>query len=302
MLDLILRSGSFVFIIFLGWFLRKVGFFKREDFTILARITIRVTLPCTIITSFAGKEFDLSLLSLAFIALGCGIVYMLLGYLLNRKGSPERRAFGVLNLAGYNIGTFVIPFAQAFLDPICVIVFSLFDTGNAFIGLGGAYSVASMVQDGRGFSPKRIIKALLTSPPFVCYIVMLLMNLGKLPVPDFVLSVAQIGANANAFMAMLTIGVGFQLQAEKSQLWILSKMLLVRYGVAAVVAAAFYFLLPFSLEVRQALVILAVSPIASAATGFTGELKNDVGLSSALNSLSIVISIVLIITLILIMA
>ena len=57
-------------------------------------------------------------------------------------------------------------------------------------------------------------------------------------------------------------------------------------------SAAFYFLLPFSIEIRQTLAILAFSPIASIVPAFTAELKEDVGLSSAINSMSIIISIV----------
>ena len=56
-------------------------------------------------------------------------------------------------------------------------------------------------------------------------------------------------------------------------------------------------MLPFSLEIRQALVILAFSPIGSAVPPFTAELKGDVGLSSAINSIAIVISIVIIVAL-----
>lgn len=52
MLDILLRAGSFVTIILLGFLLRKIGFFQREDFSLLSKITIRVTLPCAIITSF----------------------------------------------------------------------------------------------------------------------------------------------------------------------------------------------------------------------------------------------------------
>ena len=131
---------------------------------------------------------------------------------------------------------------------------------------------------------------------------MLLMNLVHLSVPTFVLSVAEIGANANAFMAMLMIGVGFQLElGDKSKLGTIVKLLMIRYGLAAVFSLVFYFLLPFSLEVRQALVILAFSPISSAIPGFTQELKGDVGLSSALNSLTMVISIVIIVILLLVM-
>lgn len=68
-----------------------------------------------------------------------------------------------------------------------------------------------------------------------------------------------------------------------------------------VLALCYYFLLPFALEVRQALVILAFSPIGSAIPVFTAELKGDVGLSSVINSVSIVISIVIIVTLLVVM-
>ena len=293
MLDILMRAGSFVAVILLGYFLKKIGFFKQEDFTILSRITIRITLPAAIITSFAGKQIDMALLSLVLLAIGCGLLYMAMGFFLNRKKTREERAFAILNLPGYNIGTFVIPFAQSFLGPMGVVATSLFDTGNAVICLGGAFSVASMVKDGSGFSVKRIGKALARSVPFVTYVLMLLLNLVHLPVPGFILSCAGIIANANAFMAMLMIGVGFKLEGDRSQIRTIVRMLSIRYGIATVLALIFYFVLPFELEIRQALVILAFSPIGSAVPGFTGEMKGDVGLSSALNSLAIVISIII---------
>lgn len=301
MADILMRAGSFVSIILLGYFLKKIGFFKQEDFTILSRITIRITLPATIITSFAGKEIDMAMLSLVFLAIGCGLIYIAIGFLINRRKPKEQQAFEMLNLPGYNIGTFVIPFAQSFLGPLDVIAVSLFDTGNAVICLGGAYSLASMVKEGNGFSLRRIGKALASSVPFVCYVIMLTMNLLKIPVPNLVLSAAGIIGNANAFMAMLMIGVGFKLEGSKSQTGTVVKLLAIRYGVAAVFALIFYYLLPFALEVRQALVILVFSPIGSAVPGFTGELKGDVGLSSALNSIAMVISIVIIVVLLLVM-
>lgn len=293
MLDIFMRAGCFVGIILMGYFLKRIGFFKDEDFTVLSRITIRITLPCTIITSFSGKSIDPAMLSLTAIAIGCGFIYVGIGYLVNRRNSRDDQAFEMLNLAGYNIGTFVIPFAQSFLGSLGVIAVSLFDTGNAMICLGGAFSLACMVKDGGKFSFKRIGKALATSVPFVCYVTMLLLNLLKLQLPRFVLNFAEIVGNANAFMAMLMIGVGFRLEKNNSQTKRILRMLAIRYGVATVFALIFYFCLPFALEVRQALVILAYSPIGSAVPGFTGEMKGDVGLSSALNSMTIVISIVI---------
>lgn len=301
MLDIVMRAGCFVGIILLGYFLKRIGFFKDEDFTVLSKITIRITLPCTIITSFAGKTIDPAMLSLTAIAIGCGVVYMTIGYVVNRRNGREQQAFEMLNLTGYNIGTFVIPFAQSFLGSLGVIAVSLFDTGNAVICLGGAFSLACMVKDGGGFSFKRIGKALATSVPFVCYVTMLLMNLMSLQVPQFVLSFAGIVGNANAFMAMLMIGVGFRLEKDGTQTRRILRMLAIRYGVATIFALIFYFVLPFALEVRQALVILAYSPIGSAVPGFTGEMKGDVGLSSALNSIAIVISIIITVILLAVM-
>lgn len=301
MLDILTRAGCFVAIIVLGYFLKKIGFFKQEDFTILSRITIRITLPAAIITSFGGKEIDLSLLILVLLGLGCGVIYICLGFFSNLHKSKEQRAFDMLNLAGYNIGTFVIPFAQSFLGPMGVIATSLFDTGNAVVCLGGAYSLARMVQEGQGFSLKRLLQSLLRSVPFVCYVIMLGMNLLRISVPGPVMSCAEIIGSANAFMAMLTIGVGFKLEGDRSQISTIVRLILIRYGIGAILAALFFFCLPFELEVRQALVILALSPIGSAVPAFTGELKGNVGLSSALNSISIVISIVIIVSLLMVM-
>ena len=301
MLDILTRAGSFIGIIVLGYCLKRIGFFKQEDFTILSRITIRITLPATIVTSFAGKEIDPSMLSLSFLAIICGLIYVAFGFLINRKNSKEQQAFEMLNLPGYNIGTFVIPFAQSFLGSLGVIAVSLFDTGNAVICLGGAFSLACMVKDGRGFSVKRIVKALSKSVPFVFYITMLMLNLAKIRIPDFIVSFAGTIGNANAFMAMLMIGVGFELGGEKSQIKTIVKLLSIRYGLATLFSLIFYFVLPFPLEVRQALVILAYSPIGSAVPGFTGEMKGDVGLSSALNSIAMVISITITVILLFVM-
>ena len=224
--------------------------------------------------------------------IGCGVLYICLGFLLNRKNSREQKAFEILNLPGYNIGCFSMPFAQSFLGPMGVIATSLFDSGNAFICLGGAFGVASSVKDGKGFDVKRIFKALSRSVPFMTYLLMVVMNLLHIRVPGVVVECASIIGGANSFMAMFMIGVGFKLTlGDRGQLAKIVKILVTRYGVGAVLAVIFYFLLPFELQVRQALVILAFSPIGTAVPPFTAELGGDAGLSSAINSMAIVISI-----------
>lgn len=301
MQNILIQSFCYVAIIILGIVLRRLGFFKAEDFTVLSKIAIRITLPASIVVSFSEQTFDVSLLMITLLSLGCGALYMFLGYLLRPRASMDKKAFSLLNLAGYNIGNFTMPFTRDFLGPLGAITTSIFDTGNAFVCLGGAFGIAASIQDGRGFSFRTLAKKLLTSVPFLCYVVMMTLNLARIRLPAPVISWARIMGNANAFIAMLMIGVGFKLTGGKDQTGYIVKHLLVRYSVAAVLAAIFYFLLPFQLEVRQALVILVFSPIASAAPAFTGELKSDVGLSSAINSISIICSIVIIVFLLTVM-
>ena len=301
MLDILLKAGCYIAIIILGMVLRAVGFFKEEDFPVLSKIVVKVTLPAAIISSAAGRELDPSLLTLALLGFGGGVIYMITGYLICRSKGKNWQAFGLLNLPGYNIGTFALPFTQSFLGATGVLATSLFDVGNAFICLGGAYGVASAIKAGHGFDWKRVAKALSRSAPFLVYVITTSMNLCHIPIPGFIASTASIIAGGNAFMAMLMIGVGFKLDLDRSQLGMIAKMIAARFSIAAVLALAFYFLLPFPLEVRQTLVILAFAPIGSAVPGFTEELGEDVGLSCSINSVSILISIVIIVTLLVVM-
>lgn len=294
MADILIRAGCFIAIILLGALLRKIGVFQRSDFNVLSKLLLKVALPATIISGFAGKTIDASLLSLALLGLGAGLLYMGLAWLLNRKQSKDRLAFDLVNLSGYNIGTFTLPFAQAFLGPAGVVVISLFDIGNACICLGGSSSVAKMVKDGSKFSLKRLGLNLARSAPLVCYLLMTVLSLAGVTLPSPIFSLAEIIGSSTAFLAMFMIGIGFRLETDRTQLGRILRHLAVRYGVAILLALLFWFVLPFDQIVRKVLVILVFSPIGSAAPAYTSELEGDVGLSSAINSMAIVISIVVI--------
>lgn len=295
MAEILMKAGSFIAIIILGYVLRRRGFFKEEDFYVLSRIVLKITLPAAIVTNFAGIDMKPSMLLMSLLGLGGGIILTGMAFLISAGKNGEEKAFNIINLTGYNIGNFTMPFAQSFLGPLGVVATSLFDSGNALVCLGGTYSVAVMAKGEKGkFSIMPIIKTLLSSVPFDAYLLMTVLSLLHLSLPAPMVSFTGIIANGNAFMAMLMLGVGFKMTLDKSRMGKIIQILFIRYSVSIALAAAFYFLLPFELEYRQALAILALSPIASAAPAFTGDLDGDIGLASAVNSISIVISIVLI--------
>lgn len=301
MLEILTKACSFVAIILLGHVLRTIQFFKEEDFQVLSKIVLKITLPAAIVYSLAGKEIDPSLLFISLIGLMAGMVYIGVMIVLNLSNTKEARAFDVLNTTGYNIGNFTLPFVQSFLGASGVLAVSLFDTGNAVVCLGGAYSIAFLIHSGEPFDIRKIISRLAHSVPFLAYFIMLILGLLRLPLPASVVTFAGIISNANAFLAMLMLGVGFKLSGDKSQLRRIAKILTVRYSFALLFALLCFFLLPIELEYRQALALTLFSPIASAAPAFTAEMKEDAGLASAVNSISILVSIACIVVLLLIM-
>ena len=295
MAEILMKAASFVAIIAMGYCLRRAGFFKESDFGLLSKIVLKITLPAAIVTNFSKIELDPSMLGLALPGFLGGAFLILLALALNAHRSRDSRAFDILNLSGYNIGNFTMPFAQGFLGPMGVAATSLFDTGNAFVCLGGSYSLAVIAKGEKGgFSVQNIVRTMLRSVPFDTYLFMTILSLLHWRLSECVVNFSGIVGGANSFMAMLMIGVGFKVSGSRSQTGRIVKTLAIRYGVSAALAAAYLFLLPIGLEYRQALVILAFSPIASSSPAYTGLIKGDVGLASAINSLSIVISLVLI--------
>lgn len=301
MQEILIKAGCYVAIIVLGYVLRSRGFFGPDAFDTLSKIVLRITLPCAIVSSSAGRTIDPALLTICLIGLGGGVLYMTIGYLVARHGNRGEKAFYVLSLPGYNIGTFALPFTQNFLGPVGVLTTCIFDVGNAFVCLGGSFGVARAVKEGGKVDPGRIFKAALTSIPFMTHVCVVTLNLLHLRVPGPVLTFAEIVGGGNAFLAMLMLGVGFRLSGDRSKLGIMVKILGIRFSVAAVLALLWYYLLPFDLLVRQTLVILMFAPFGSAIPVFTRELGEDEGLSSAINSISIIISIVIIVTLLTVM-
>ena len=301
MLDILTRAGCFLAIIVMGYTFRRTGLFGPETFGVISKIVMKITLPAALIASSAGKPIDASMLTISLLGLGGGVLYVLAGWLVQLRGSKNEKAFSIQNIPGYNIGNFALPFTQSFLGPVGVLTTSIFDLGNAIICLGGSFGVARAVKEGGKPNFGRIAKAALTSVPFLTHVVMVTLNLNSLTLPGPVLTLAEILSGGNACLSMLMIGVSMNISLERSKLGIMAKVLGTRYGIAAILALCYYYLLPFPLEIRQTLVILAFAPIGSMAPIFTAELGEDVGLSSTISSMAIVISIVIIVTLLTVM-
>ena len=232
----------------------------------------------------------LTLLGLVF-----GCIGMASGYLMHLRGTKEEKAFAMVNYSVYNIGNFTMPFVQSFMGPVGVITTSLFDVGNAVVCLGGSASVADVVRKGGRLSLGKLLRAMGRSVSFITYVTMTVLTLCRVTLPATLLQWVSIPANANVFLSMLMIGVGFSGVQNAGQWRALRRFFVGRYGLAVLLAVACWFVLPFDAEIRRTLMVLVFAPVASSNLPFTREIEGDVGLASTMNSISCVVSTVLIV-------
>lgn len=291
----LIKAFSFVFIIVLGYTFKRVGIFGSKDYKLVTKIIMNITLPCALITAFANFNMDKSMLFIVLIGFLANIIMSVTGYIIARNKDNKEKAFNILNLAGYNIGCFTLPYVQSFLGSYAVGITSLFDIGNSIMCTGGTYAVASGVAgEGGPKSIKGFLRKIFSSVPFDTYLFMLILAITGIKLPRAIYNVTANLSAGNAFLSMLMIGMIFECNFHKDQLFKVASMVGIRYLSALIFALIIYFFIPFSSEIKKVLIILVFAPVSVLAPVFTGLCKCDEGLAGVINSMCIPISICII--------
>lgn len=303
MTDILIKASGFILIIVLGFTLKSKGLCTREHGNFLSTIIMNITLPCSLLSSINNLEITPVLL----IALICGfmanVITNLSGYLIQRKEKPMIKALSMINSSGYNIGTFTLPLVQSFFPASSIIYVCLFDTGNALMCLGGTYSLAStVVSTDEKQSIKMIAKKLFSSIPFCTYIILFFLSLFHIAIPQQLLTVTTIAGNANPFLAMLMIGILLEVKLDLTEIKMIKKILINRYSITIILSLLVYFILPVDLTVKKMIILCLCSPVSGVAPVFSNRLGINSPVPSAVNSLSIIISMIIMITMILFIA
>ena len=138
--SVLVKVVSFIAVIVVGYLLKRVGFFRAEDFRLIAGLVLKVTLPCAIISNFTRIDVDEALFVLVLLGLGCNLVTVAAGWLASKRGDSAEQAFNIINFSGYNVGCFALPFLQSFVSPMGVVAACIWDTGNSIMCTGATYS------------------------------------------------------------------------------------------------------------------------------------------------------------------
>ncbi|WP_293719205.1 AEC family transporter [uncultured Phascolarctobacterium sp.] len=291
------KALAFVIIIAFGYLLKQRGFFKPDDYKLIAKIVLNITLPCAVITSFAAFKMEYTLFVLTLIGFFGNLLMIVWGFMLTRYQTNAAKIFYVFNLAGYNIGCFTLPFAQSFLGPFAVVATCMFDVGNSIMCTGGTYALASgLVHTGEKYEPvtlRSVAAKLLSSVPFVVYVLMLVCALFEVHLPQPVYTLTGLIGSANTFLSMLMIGMMFEMTLDLKKLKQVREVVLYRYVFGVALAWVCFYHAPLNAEVKEVLTLVFLAPSTAIAPIFIARMGGNVELAGFANSITIVISIIL---------
>ncbi|MCI6151761.1 MAG: AEC family transporter [Fusobacterium perfoetens] len=296
---ILLKVISLVFIIFFGYFLKKISFFKKEDYKLISKIAINITLPAATIISFQNFDKNNSLIIFIFLGVFCNLILLQIGAFISRNKDNKTRALYIISSTGYNMGSFTIPFLSNILGPIGVIGACMFDTGNAPFCIGGAYAIANLyIKNSSAQNLKEILLKLFFSPAFLVYIILVILSFNDIEIPiSFINFITPIGIS-NTFLSMLMIGMMFEIEFKKEYLTQSLSILGIRYLFASIMSLIFYNFLPFPLDIRKIITIIMFAPISGLSPVFVDKCNGNIGLAGFISSISIVISVIIMISLV----
>ena len=264
--DSFAKVMSLAAFIVLGHLLRRFNILKDQAFAAISALVMNVTLPCVILTNLNGVRIEGDMLLIAGLGLLTNIIFLVWGLFLSRNiADTQWRDFVRLNVGGYSVGPFAVPYVQSFFPTTGLMATCMFDVGNCVMAGGGTFAViaGTRVKTTLWRTVKLVVSKLVRSGPLVTFAFVGLMSVLDMRLPDGVITSTAIGAHANTFRV-----------------------------VCILIALGVWHFLPFEEEIRMALTLTCLSPIPAMSLVFTAQLDGDIAMAANMSSLSVGCSII----------
>ncbi|MBI4978379.1 MAG: AEC family transporter [Spirochaetes bacterium] len=283
-------------LIALGYILKRVKVLREEDGKTLSLVIFNVTMPAVILKTVSAVTLTPTLGFLTGFALIYASALGLFSLVLLRKYHARTRGHLSMCASGFNVALFGYPLIEGIWGAAGLAHAAMFDLGNAFAVFVTAYLIGAVHADGgkRGISPGVIIRALLSSAPFITYIVSIALNLSGIRLPAPVIDFISVPAQANAALVLLTLGLYLDFSFDRSRLKSVLYIIAVRYGFGLAAGLLLFFLLPFPLLARTILLVCVLLPMAMAFLPMSVKLDYDARITGMAANVSMLMSFILI--------
>lgn len=297
MTDILFNTFIYIFIIGLGYFLKKIRLLEKQAGDMLAKIVVNLTLPAMLLSASNGLVMDDSMLIYIILGLLCNVFMLAVSSVLTKKNAPVIRGAAAMSCAGIDVGNFVLPFVLKFFPGAGIMMINSFNIGNTVMNNGVDFVVASELAAGKQkFGIKDVAKKLFSSVTFDTYILIIFMTCFKLALPERVIQIVDVIGNANIFIVMLMIGLKLEFGAKENteeERSTVRRIFVARY-LGAVCMSVLTWLLPLPVLGKIVVTMAYFGPPTTASNAYARRLGYTGGMTAKLNILCIFPTIILI--------
>lgn len=290
MTDILFNTFTYVFIIGLGYFLKKVHMFDKSVGDILAKIVVNLTLPAMLLSASNGLIMDGSMLIYIVFGIMCNAIMLVVASIMTKKNTPVIRGAATMSCAGIDVGNFVLPFVLKFFPGQGTLMINSFNIGNTIMNNGVDYVFASKLAAGKQkYSIKDMLKRLFSSVTFDTYILIILMSCLGWVLPQRVIQVVDVIGKANIFIVMLMIGLklefGTKENTDEEKLTV-KRVFIARYA-GALCMSVITWILPIPTLGKVIATMAYFGPPTTASNAYARELGYTGGMTAKLNIINI---------------
>ena len=248
-----------------GALLKRLRIIGKEGQKDITNLVIYVVLPCNIVNSFL-IEFDETILrdclAILLISIGIQVMAVFYGRIIARGQDPDRQTSLRYAIISSNAGFLGNPIAEGLFGGMGLMLASVFLIPQRVMMWSEGIAIYSGVKD-----LKQVGKKVVTHPCVLACLIGLILMIGKVQIPEIILSPVQTLGKCNTALSMLVIGMilgdmDLKKLFDKSVMWFTLHRLIIIPAIVWGVCS----LLPVSHLATGVSVILSAMP-AAATTG-----------------------------------
>jgi predicted permease len=288
--DVFLKILPIILIFILGYFLKSIHLFKKEEGDLFLKVVFYVVFPASILISVPTLPLTPDVIALPCIAICIVLTTGVLSYCIGKQFNLLDTTFGVFIIACMIMNSgFILPFFIAVYGNKGLALVMLMDIGNALVVFSVVYSVACKYGTNKKSS---MIKKLLYSPPLLSIIIALILNYTHTPLPEIITPFLQSLSYLVTPLIMLALGIYFTPSFVKIKPLI--SIIFIRVGIGFLLGILFVKL--FNLEGVSRLVVLigASAPVGYNTVVFSSLENLDKEFATSVVSVSILLGLILV--------
>lgn len=273
----------------LGYILKRVNVFKKENGDILLKIVFNIALPALVILSLSKSRLTWEFMFLPVISFSIIIVSYFIALLTARLLKLERKTFGTFLIGAMilNIG-FMLPFVIAGYGEEGLARLIIFDMGNGITVFTFVYYQACKYGSHSGH-PKAVLVKFIKAPPIWGIMTGLLLNFLNVEIPVIAFNFLKIAGDLTIPLLMISIGIFFEPRFVKLPAMI--SVIGIRMGLGLLFGILITRVLGLEGLTRSIIILGSSTPVGYNTLTFSSIEKLDKEFAASIVSVSILIAI-----------